>query len=153
MEFVPPREGDRMFQLFEYHREWQTFWFNREHPRDLDPTYEGNSTSHWDGDTLVVDTIGHDDRTMVSLSVGHSKSDTFHLVERWRHVNSDHLELEMTYADQKAWGDKAWPGFKKYFKRLPKTDFLEFICSPREYQSYEKSLAAPLMNPKGNGGK
>jgi hypothetical protein len=149
MELLFTREGDRVFQLFEYHREWRTFWFNREHPKDLDPTYEGDSTARWDGNDLIVDTIGYNDKTMVTQNVAHRKSDAFRLVERFHLTDHDHLVIEMDYYDTKAWGDKAWTGFKKYYKRVPKEDFQEFICSPREYQAYDKVVTDPVNKTLG----
>jgi hypothetical protein len=146
MEIIPTREGDRMFQLFEYHREWRTWWLNRDHPKDLDPTYEGDSTARWDGNTLVVDTIGYNSKTMITQNVGHSKSESFRLLERFTLTDQDHMTLDMTYYDPKAWGDKSWTGFRKYFERVPKEDFDEFICSPREYKEYNKRVATPLDN-------
>ena len=140
MEILATHEGDRIFQLFEYHREWRTFWLNREHPKDLDPTYEGDSTAHWEGDALVVDTVGYNGKTMITQNVGHSKSDAFRLVERFQRVDHDHLVIDMTYYDPKAWGDKSWPGFHKYYNLVPKDDFQEFICSPREYQEYKNRI-------------
>jgi hypothetical protein len=147
MEIVPTREGDRLYQFIEYHREWRTFWMNREHPKDLDPTYEGDSTAHWDGNDLVVDTLGYNGKTMISGAVGHSKSEAFRLVERYRRVDATHMQIEMTYYDPKAWGDKSWGGFRKYYVRAPKEDFIEFICSPREYMQYDKSITTPLNAP------
>jgi hypothetical protein len=145
MEFVPTADGSRLYQLIEYHHEWRTFWMNREHPKDvyLDPSYEGDSSAHWEGDVLVVDTVGYNGKTMISQSVGHSKSTEFHLIERFHRVDRDNLEIEMVYADPKAWGDKTWPGFKKYYHKAVKEEFREFICSPREYQMYEKGVIAP----------
>ena len=140
IEILPTREGDRIFALYSYHREWRTWWLNREHPKNLVPTYEGDSTAHWDGNTLVVDTIGYNGKTMVSQNIGHSKSDAFHLVERFHLVDHDHLVIDMTYSDPKAWGDKSWPGFKKYFRRVSPGDFDEFICSTREYMTYDKAI-------------
>ncbi len=153
MELVFTREGDRIFQMFEYHREWRTFWLNREHPTDLDPTYEGDSTARWEGETLVVDTIGYNGKTMITVNVGHSKSEAFHLVERFQRVDHDHLVLDMTYYDLKAWGDKSWPGFRKYFVLAPKENFQEFICSPREYQAYDKAVTIPEEKAKPAAGK
>jgi len=145
MEFVLTSDGTRMYQLFEYHHEWRTFWMNREHPKDVyeDPTYEGDSSAHWEGNDLVVDTVGYNGKTMISQSIGHSKSTAFHLIERFHRVDRDNLEIDMTYADPKAWGDKVWPGFKKYYHKAVKEEFREFICSPREYQQYEKGVIAP----------
>ena len=153
MELMTTREGDRVFQLFEYHREWRTFWMDRKHPKDIDPTYEGDSTARWEGNDLVVDTIGYNSKTMITQNVGHTKSDAFRLVEHFRLLDHDHLVVEMTYYDPKAWGDKSWPGFKKYFHRVQKENFIEFICSPREYQAYDKVITAPLEKQKPAPGK
>jgi hypothetical protein len=145
MEFIPTKDGSRLYQLFVYHHEWRTFWLDRDHPKgdDLDPTFEGDSTAHWEGNTLVVDTVGYNGKTMISQNIGHSKSDDFRLVERFTRVNKDNLEIDMTYFDPKAWGDKSWPGFKKYYHKAALEDFGEFICSPRDYQLYENSVIAP----------
>jgi hypothetical protein len=142
MELVTTREGDRIFQFFEYHREWRTWWLNRDHPKDVDPSYEGDSTARWEGDTLVVDTVGYNGKTMITGVVGHRKSDAFRLVERYRRVNYNHLEISMTYYDPKAWGDKSWPGFRRYYRLLPTAQFEEFICSPREYQEYDRRVTS-----------
>jgi len=133
-------KGERIFQLVEYFRGWRTWWLNREHPKDVEPSYEGHSIAKWEGDTLVVDTVGYNGKTMISGSVGHRKSDAFRLVERFRRVDHDHLELEMTYYDPKAWGDKAWTGFHKYYKLIPKEEFQEYICSPVDFKSYDKEV-------------
>jgi hypothetical protein len=151
MELIFTREGDRVFQFFEYHREWRTFWMNREHPKDLDLTYEGDSTAHWDGNDLMVDTIAYNDKTMISQGVGHRKSDAFRLEERFHRVDRDHMVIDMTYYDPKAWGDKNWPGFRKYFHRVAKEDFMEFICSPRAYAAYDNVITHPAE--KGAPGK
>jgi hypothetical protein len=144
-EFTPTQDGTRIYQLFEYHHEWRTFWLNRDHPKgdDLDPTFEGDSIAHWEGNTLVVDTLGYNGKTMLSQNIGHSKSDAFHLVERIRRLDYDNLVIDMTYYDPKAWGDKSWPGFQKYYHRAPKEGFREFICSPREYERYEHTIISP----------
>jgi len=149
MEILATPEGNRIYQFFEYHREWRTWWLNRDHPKDLDPTYEGDSAAHWEGDTLVVDTIGYNGKTMLSQNVGHRKSDAFHLVERFQRVDHDHLVIDMTYYDPKAWGDKAWPGFHKYYTLVPKEDVQEFICSPREYQEYNRRVTSRIEGTPG----
>jgi hypothetical protein len=145
MEIIAAGEGDRIFQLFEYHREWRTWWLNRDHPKDVDPNYEGDSIARWQGNTLVVDTIGYNGKTMVSQNVGHRKSDAFRLVERFQRLDHDHLVIDMTYYDPKAWGDAPWPGFHKYYSLVPKGDFQEFICSPREYQEYDSRVTRLLQ--------
>ncbi|MGD0907381.1 MAG: hypothetical protein ABSA96_07355 [Candidatus Acidiferrales bacterium] len=148
VELVTTRAGDRIFQMFEYHREWRTFWLDREHPKHIDPSFEGDSSAHWEGNTLVVDTIGFNGKSMISGVVGHSKSDAFHLVERFTRADHDHLQVDMTYMDPKAWGDKPWTGFHRRYHLVPNEDFIEFICSHGEYAVYDKQVTDPLKtNP------
>jgi hypothetical protein len=151
MELIFTPDGTRVVQLFEYHREWRTFWLNRDHPKHVDSTYEGDSIAHWEGNDLIVETIGYNGKTMLSQSIGHSKSDAFRLVERFHRVDHDRMVIDMTYYDPKAWGDKSWPGFRKYYHLVAKEDFMEFICSPREYQQYDKEITHPLE--QGTPGK
>lgn len=132
MEIIPTREGDRIFAFFAYHREWRTYWLNREHPKGQDPSYEGDSNARWDGDTLVVDTVNYNGETMLDQHIGHKKSDAFHLVERIHLLDHDHLEIDLTYFDPKAWGDKSWEGFRKFYKRTTPQAFEELVCSPRD---------------------
>ena len=116
----------------------------------MDPTFEGDSTAKWDGDTLVVDTIGYNGRTPITQSVGQWKSDEFHLVERFTRVDHDHLTIDMTYYDPKAWGDKSWAGFHKYYhlvspeqvhERIYKSDsFTEWICSPSDNKQFDQRV-------------
>ena len=141
---------ERVVQLNNYHREWRIFWLNQEHPKEMDPTFEGDSIAHWEGNTLVVDTVNFNGRTPITQSLGQWKSDAFHLVERFTRVDHDHLVIDMTYYDPKAWGDQAWPGFHKYYHLVPiqevhdriyQTDpFTEWICSPEDNKVFDKRV-------------
>lgn len=144
--FVTPQ---RIVMLNGYHHEWRTFWINREHPKDMDPTFQGDSVARWEGNTLVVDTIGFNGRTPINQSVGHWKSDAFHLVERFTRIDHDHLVIDMTFYDSKAWGDKPWPGHRRYYRLVAedqvfennyKSDpFSEWICSPADNRKFDQS--------------
>jgi hypothetical protein len=140
---------DRIYQMFEDHREWRTIWLNRDHPKDLLASYFGDSIGKWEGNTLVVDTIGYNGEKghrWISENVGHYMSDAFHLVERYHLVDATHLELEMTYYDPKAWGDKPWTGFKKSFKLDSKSDSLqENVCDPARV--YDDMIEHPAGLP------
>jgi len=136
---------DRIYQMFEDHREWRTIRLNQDHPKDLFPTYFGNSVAKWEGNTLVVDTIGFNGRLWISENIGHKMSDAFHLIERYHLLDATHLELEMTYLDPKAWGDKAWPGWKKEFTLDSKGDsLLEGICDPAHWREYDSVVSDPI---------
>jgi hypothetical protein len=70
----------------------------RSHPQDYDPTWFGDSIGRWEGDTLVVDTIGVDDRTWLDTA-GHEHSDKLHLVERFQKVDSSNIKWTVTFED------------------------------------------------------
>jgi len=71
----------------------------RSHPADIEdyPDWYGSSIGKWEGDTLVVETIGIDDRTW--LDGGHEHSIKLRLIERWRMVGPDSLQWTVTYED------------------------------------------------------
>ena len=66
------------------------------HPADLDPTWMGNSVGRWEGDTLVVDAIGFNDKTEIE---GFNHTTAYHVVERYRRPSYDTLQYEATIDD------------------------------------------------------
>jgi hypothetical protein len=71
----------------------------RQHPKDLDPTYGGHSIGYWEGDTLVVDTVGMSDKTVIEPGLPHS--DHLRVVEHWRQIERDRLENRIVISDPK----------------------------------------------------
>ena len=69
----------------------------RKHPADPDPTYMGHSIGHWEGDTLVVDSVGFTESTQIAGGVPHS--DQLHIIERIRKVSPEWMEIETTLID------------------------------------------------------
>jgi hypothetical protein len=112
--------------LFEYdHYVRHIFLDRQEHPRNLDFTWMGDSIGHWEGDTLVVDTVGLNDKTWLD-QVGHPHSDSLHVVERIRRVNRDTLEDDLTIDDPRAY-EKPWTG-KQVFQLKPAWRLGEYVC-------------------------
>jgi hypothetical protein len=75
------------------------FYLNQPHPKNPGHTFLGHSVAHWEGDTLVVDTIGLNDRTFLD-DEGSSHSDQEHTIERYRKVDGgSKLEMVMTVED------------------------------------------------------
>jgi hypothetical protein len=72
----------------------------RSHPKDYDPTWFGDSIGKWEGDTLVVDTIGIDDRTWLDTA-GHEHSDQLHLIERFQKIDDNNIKWTVTFEDPK----------------------------------------------------
>src|SRR5579872_32027 len=66
------------------------------HPADPDPTWMGDSIGHWEGDTLVVDTVGFNDKTEIN---GFRHSDALHVVERFTRADFNTVEYEATIED------------------------------------------------------
>ena len=90
----------------------------REHPDGYPSTWMGHSIGKYDGNILVVDTVDVNDSTWID-ALGHPHSDALHLVERFRRVNHDTLEIEVTFDDAKAY-TKPWTG-KKVYQLQPAT--------------------------------
>ena len=96
----------------------QIYTDGHEHPKNLEPTWMGNSIGRWEGDTFVVDTIGISDRNWIDR-MGHTHSSQLHLVERFRRVG-DTLNLDLTLDDPKAF-TKTWQA-QRVFRLRPRTD-------------------------------
>ena len=115
----------RVLLRFEWDHWTREIWTDgREHPKDLEPTYMGHSIGKWDGDTLVVDTIGVNDKSLLD-SEGHPHTDALHVVERIRRVDHDTLQFDFTFDDPKAY-TKPWTG-QKVFRLKPGWEIAEHI--------------------------
>jgi hypothetical protein len=119
--------ADRILFIFEGGAHvWRLIWMDgRQHPADPNPTYLGDSIGHWDGDTLVVDTVGFNDRTWLDAA-GHMHGEKLHVTEKFTRPDSNTLRLEATIDDPdfytKPWTvvtTSAW---------APGQELLEYIC-------------------------
>jgi hypothetical protein len=121
---------DRVLILFERDYAVSHIWTDgRKLPEDPDPSYMGRSVGRWEGDTLVVDTIGLKDITWLDR-IGHPHSDALHVVGRMRRVSRDRLEIDWTFDDPKAF-TKPWTG-KTVYRLHPDWTLEEFIsCEDR----------------------
>jgi hypothetical protein len=118
---------DRVIMIFEYQSlVRQIFTDGRGHPKDLEPTYMGNAIGKFEGDTLVIDTIGFNDKTWLD-PMGLPHSDALHVVERLRRVDHDTLVDDYTIEDPKAY-KKIWTT-QKTFKLKPDWQIQEYVCT------------------------
>ena len=109
-------------------------YLNREHAKDLDPTYSGDSVGKWEGETLVLDTIGFNDKTWID-QVGHPHSDQLHLTERIHRTAPDMLQIDFTFDDPKAY-THPWTGTKQ-FKLRPDWQISEYVCEENNKYTYQ----------------
>jgi hypothetical protein len=121
---------DRVLILFERDYAVSHIWTDgRKLPEDPDPTYMGYSIGKWEGDTLVVETIGLKDTTWIDRA-GHPHSDALHTVARMRRVSHDKLQIDWTFDDPKAF-TKPWTG-QSIYRLHPDWTLEEFIsCEDR----------------------
>jgi hypothetical protein len=100
----------------------------RPHPSDDDLvyTYNGHSTGRWEGDTLVIDTVGlADDHHWIQEGI--PASSKLHVVERVRMIDSGKaFEIQFTLTDPENW-EGAWVNTKR-FNREDRTDIEEHVC-------------------------
>ncbi len=110
----------------------QNTWFHvvyldgRGHPKDLNPTWFGNSIGSFDGDTLVVDTIGFNGRTRLD-TLGHPHSDQLRLVQRFRFTDPDHIDYEVTVDDPKTY-TRPWKNTRVFTRMKPGEELIEYSC-------------------------
>lgn len=106
------------------------FTDGRGHPDDLEAGFFGHSIGHWEGDTLVVDTIGI--KTITELARGMRHSDKLHVTERIHLArdNPDQLVVEMTMEDPEA---LAAPYHRTFnFRRERDWNLMEFVCAEND---------------------
>jgi hypothetical protein len=102
------QQPDRVLFVFEGGTHiWRVVYTDgRQHPKDPNPTYLGDSVGHWEGDTLVVDVVGFNDRTWLDQD-GHPHTEALHVIERYTRVNENTLHYEVTIDDPMAY-TKPW---------------------------------------------
>jgi hypothetical protein len=99
----------------------------RGHPKDLEATWMGNSVGHWEGDTLVIDTIGFNGRTWLDTEPERLTSDQLHVIERITRPNFQHLSYEITIDDSKLY-TKPWSNQRVFALMKPGDEIMEYSC-------------------------
>lgn len=84
--------------LYEYMSVFRVIPLNAKHREDLLPSYTGDSVGRWDGDTLVVDVIGFNDKTWLA-GTGTFHTDALHLTERYTRIDKDTINYDVTIED------------------------------------------------------
>jgi hypothetical protein len=112
--------------LFEEQNHFRLIYLIGGHPDDPDPSFMGHSVGHWEGNALVVDTVGLTDRTTID-QIGIPHSDELHVVERYRRTDQNTLEIVVTLDDPRTF-TKPWDA-KVIYKSAPSgTRVNEYIC-------------------------
>jgi len=126
---------DRVVILYEYPHLFRVIPTDgTPHPADPDPTWMGDSVGRWEGDTLVVDTVGFNDRT--ELPGGYKHTEALHVVERFHRVDLNNLDYQATIEDPNVF-EKPWTISRGFPLRPDLTKVDEFICeNNKDYSKF-----------------
>ena len=107
----------------------QIFTDGRKHTADPQPSWMGYSVGKWEGDSLVVDTVGFNDKGWLD-GLGHPRSEALHVLERYRRRDFGHMDVQVTIDDPQMY---TRPFSIKYTVDLvPDSEIAEYVCAENE---------------------
>jgi hypothetical protein len=113
----------------------------RPHRDTVPPSFRGDAVGHWEGDTLVVDKTNFIDTNWISAEGRVSfHSDALHIVERYRRLDANSLEIEATLEDPKVL-TKPWVAAKQTLQLAPFDQIMELACTNTETQALMDAAA------------
>jgi hypothetical protein len=158
IEFINTR--DKILQVIQWEHRIRYLWTDgRELPsgqnlENLGPAWYGHSVATWNGDTLVVNTVGLDERAWLD-NLGYPKSFHARIEETYKRINANTLEVQLTLYDPEYY-TAPYVGSKRTFRKLPVEDYTysgwtglfagisEGICAPmNEVEGYTKGFEGP----------
>ena len=146
MEFIIQK--DRVTVLLEISSQVRRiFTDGRKHPApdDLDPSYMGHSIGHWEGDTLVVDTVGLRGDTVYDVTAA-PHSDQVHEVERIRRISPTQIQDIMTIDDPVAF-TKPWV-ITRLYDLKPDWEIREYVCEDNNRNPINEDGSTGFVTPK-----
>ena len=150
---IPRMAGDYPWRFIQYrkshifllyegntHSYRQIFMDGRKHPEDPDLTWFGHSIGTWEGDTLVIDTVGFNDRFWFDRR-GHPHTEQLHTIERWTRKDYGHMENRITIDDPGAYSR---PFTLTFPASLMQGELMEYICEENNQDAaFIEGPAAP----------
>ena len=130
-------KNDRMAILFEQNNMFHlVFTDGRGHPKNLSSTWLGDSIGRWEGDTLVVDTIGSNGQTWLDTDKERLTSDKLHIIERFSRPDFDHLNYEVTIDDPVMY-TKPFKNTRVMVLMKPGQEIMEYSCDENNKEIVE----------------
>ena len=127
----------------------QNSWFTvvpidgRKHGDGI-PTWFGDSVGHWEGDTLIVDTVNFNGKTRLD-TIGHPHSDQLHLVQKFSRPDLGHLRYEVIVDDPKTF-TRTWSNVRTLTLR-PDWEMMEYSCEENNKDLWEGRIKVPKYKP------
>ena len=144
-EIVQAPGGKVIYVLFESNNQSMRIYLDgRKHPEGIPPTFFGHSTGRWDGDTLVVETVGLEGLGGYSRidALGHPHTDALRVEQRFHRLDQDTLEINFLFDDPKTY-TKPWTG-KKVFKLRTGWELMDYnICQDEQKENYLRHMGGP----------
>jgi hypothetical protein len=138
-------------QLDELNNDWRVVHTDgRAHNPEPDPSFNGDEVGHWEGDTLVIDVVGLDERTWNNFT-GWFHSDQEHVVERITRPSMNYLEYQVTIEDPKVLS-KPWTSAHRVWT-LGHEDLLEYYCTNNQDVDQYKALKSKESGGEANSNK
>ena len=113
----------------------QVFLDGRGHPKDPNPTWMGHSIGHWEGDTLVIDTVGMNDKSWLNI---YPHTEQLHLIEHYLRTDFAHLQVDIAIEDPGAF-TKPWT-IHSVWNLAPGEEIGEYICSENNRDAQHLSV-------------
>ncbi len=112
----------------------------RDHPKNLYPTWLGDSVGHWEGDTLVVDTIGSNGQTWLDTERERLTSDKLHVIERFSRPDFEHLNYEVTIDDPVMY-TRPFKNTRVMVLMKPGQELMEYSCDENNKEINEGHIS------------
>jgi hypothetical protein len=111
---------------------WRTIYLDgRPHPKNLQPSYYGHSIGHWEGDTLVVETVGFNERSWIDRA-GTPHTTQLKFIERFTRTDHDSLKYEVTIDDPGAY-TAPWSTTPMTMSWGPDRELFEYVCQQSNF--------------------
>lgn len=132
VEFVEMKDLGRLyiFDIGGPHTFRTVYMDGREHPADFAPTNYGHSVGHWEGNTLVIDTVGYNEDFWLDRR-GLPHTEQLHTIERFTRVNENAIDYKITIDDPGAYTAPYEGGF--YLRWNPGQELFEYVCQQANY--------------------
>ena len=106
----------------------QVFLDGRRHPEDINASWTGHSVGHWEGDTLVIDTVGYNDR---GWTITYPRTEMLRMEERYSRPDFGHLKLQLTFEDSGVF-EHPWV-HNMTWDLAPQEELMEYVCENNKW--------------------
>ena len=139
--------------VHELQRNYRIIHLDRGHlaADDITPNFMGDSVGHWEGDTLVVDTVGLSKKTTFDM-MGAPHTDQLHTVERYRLLNPNQFEILITIDDPGTFSHP-WTERVTYKRVKPGDEVMEYICLDGNRNAVVNGMVTIDGKPRGDTAK